>query len=38
MNKLPSSETASTLFQVLTIALMAIFSALSVVRGLGMMM
>ena len=38
MSKLPSSEPASTLFQVLTIALMAIFSALSVVRGLGMMM
>jgi len=38
MNKLPTSETASTIFQVFTIALMAIFSALSVVRGLGMMM
>lgn len=38
MTKLPNSETASTIFQVLTIALMAVFSALSVVRGLGMMM
>jgi hypothetical protein len=38
MDKIQHSETASTIFQVFTIALMAIFSALAVVRGAGMMM
>lgn len=38
MNKLQHSETASTVFQVITIAIMAVFSIASLLRGAGMMM
>jgi hypothetical protein len=37
MNILKHSEAASTAFQVLTIALMAFFSAVSVLRAIGLM-
>lgn len=38
MNAFKHSEAASTAFQVVTIALMAVFSLLSLVRAAGMMM
>ena len=38
MNTSKHSEMASTAFQVVTIALMAVFSVLSLLRGAGMMM
>lgn len=36
MNKIQHSEIASTIFQAVTIAAMAIFSAVSLLRGAGM--
>jgi|GEM_PF-4159579 len=38
MNKAQHSKTVSTIFQVFIIALMAVFSVLSLVRGAGMIL
>jgi hypothetical protein len=37
MNRLQHSETASAVFHLVTIAVMAVFSALSMLRGAGVM-
>jgi hypothetical protein len=37
MNKIQHSETASTIFQLVTIAAMAVLSAVSLMRGAGLM-